>query len=134
MQTIDQEKHFLPEDDLLDEYESAVLIIARRRVVKLLYRSKFPISIYDALNLTKISINSLAAVYCELSEKGYLILSNYTLSLTSLGRRWALKNRKLIFMREQSIVYKTLPKSNQPIKEKLERATRLPSNYCLSKG
>lgn len=134
MQTIVQEKHFLPEDELLSEYESTVLIIARRRVVKLLYRSKFPISIYDVLNLTKISINSLAAVYCELSEKGYLILSNYTLSLTSLGRRWALRNRKLIFMQEQSIIYKTFPKPNQPIREKLKRATRLPSNYCLSKG
>ncbi|WP_132038712.1 hypothetical protein [Iodobacter fluviatilis] len=122
------EKHFLPEDDLLEKYEQDVLVVARRRVIKVLYGLNEPISLVDLMERANISINSLAAVYSELCIDDILVMDDYKFELTNKGRLWAIKNRKKLFMRKNKFIYKNVLELNS----KEISAERFPSKYLFS--
>ena len=132
MQTTPIEQHFLPDDELLVSYEKDVLTIAKRRVIKLLFRQMEPIAICKLLALANISLNSLAAVFVELSDKGFIAKSeDGGIFLTHSGMLWALKCRKSIFMEKKMVVY-TPPYKAPTSSKRLVSATQLPKDYCFS--
>lgn len=132
MQMRVKELRFLPEDEFLPEYEKSVLTIAKRRVVKLLFSHNEPLSISEVLVSAKISLNSLAAIYLELSEHGYIKRSDAGLLLTHPGRLWALKYRKSVFMHKQVVTYKKRKDIAISPTKKVEKNKQLPKNYLFS--
>lgn len=133
MPTILRELPYLPEDEVLEEYERSVLIISKRRVLRLLFKNSEPLPIADILSKAKISLNSLAAIFQELGERGYMERSDRGVYLTQKGRIWALKNRKELFMYATRVVWKPTTTVQDSEAERLRANTSLPRGYTFSR-
>lgn len=128
------EQRFLPGDDAIEGYEASVIIIARRRFVKTLFRETTPIPLDLLLKLAKISINSAAAIYNELKKHDYIQHTEFGFQLTAAGRTWAVKERKSIFMHKSKVRYHSHGESQLKavhVRESDQNA-KLPKKYSFS--
>lgn len=118
------------DDDCIDEYEQAVIEIARRRVVSYLFRVEIA-SLTEIIGAVNISINSLAAIYVELSQQGLVDRSSEGMWLTAPGRRWAIVNRKNIFMHPQKIRYSAPLSVGKKLNQMYNDGEMLPKKYLF---
>lgn len=124
-----KEQLYLPEDECLLDYERSVITIARRRIVKFLFRHIDFQSVAIIIRSTNISINALAAIYSELKERDYILYTEQGLSLTEKGRRWAVRERKSIFMRKELVRYKRPLQVGNGAIELIDSSRKLPTSY-----
>ena len=116
------------DDSCLDAYESDVLAISKRRVIEVMWKVEVA-SIDEISKLARVSVNSLAAVYLELSPIGVIERCGRGLRLTSFGRKWVIKNRRLLFSQRIKVVYTMI---NQPEYRVVSKGKeKLPHNYRL---
>jgi len=130
MPTMISDVHYLPADDHLPEYERTVLVVAQRRILRILYSSRTSLSISELLSGTNISLNSLVAIFVKLQKNGFVERDANGIFLTGPGRRWSLKNRKEIFMHKERVVY------NSPLELdcrdlELDSSSTLPKKYLF---
>lgn len=116
------------DDSLIDEYDTNIFAIAMRRVVQHLW-SHSPCKVGELQASINVSVNSIAAVFIQLSGNGVLEHSNGKLSLTDYGRRWVLKNRTKVLMSPVHIRYSQIV---EPVfRSGSEDAAPLPRSYRL---
>jgi predicted transcriptional regulator len=132
MRTTVKDLPYLPDDEHIEAYEKSVLAIAKRRVIKLLYKSPKSLSLMEIIDATQISVNSLAAIYSELAENRLIEEDNKRYFLTRHGQRWAVKNRKSIFMRKEIVIYKGLREFDSCTKKRYSESMKLPRAYEFS--
>ncbi|MDO8774835.1 MAG: hypothetical protein Q7K57_40240 [Burkholderiaceae bacterium] len=132
MPTAHREPAFLPADDCLPAYEQAVLSIAKRRLLRLLFVERTAIPISEILNKANISINALAGVFIELKDSGNLEYLDQKLKLTDAGRRWVLRERKAIFMKKVVVAYKAPVLGNTRLGASHTTFNVLPEKYRFS--
>ena len=123
---------YLPADECLLEYEQAVHTIAKRRIIRLLFRHSMPLSISAVLESTNVSINALAATYAETQQQGYVAYDGSGLLLTEAGRRWSIRERKSIFSRKVVVHYGTPSSGNSTSLADPHENQKLPAAYRLS--
>lgn len=127
-----RERHYLPEGDMLEAYESSVFVIAKRRVVMLLSGQDQPISIAQAIESADVSINAMAAVCYDLLSRSLIDINGGMLFLNSKGRKWALMNSRKIFMSKCVVEYShPIELSDSSFKSRLHNNKQLPKSYKL---
>jgi len=126
------EKPYFPDASNLENYEEVVLKVAKRRILKILFKASAPVPLAHLLEQARVSICSAAAVYAELSTGGKIVRTDAGFLLTEEGRRWALRNRKKIFMQQLAMTYKA--KSSSFSKNtSVDHLKTLPKQYTLSR-
>lgn len=123
---------YLPADEYLSEYEEAVRTIAKRRIIRLLFRQSEPLSISTVLKSTNVSINALAATYAEIRAQGYITHDASGLLLTEAGRRWSIRERRSIFSDKVVVRYGEPDRASITPPRALDEGQGLPSGYRLS--
>jgi predicted methyltransferase len=130
MQTKAKDPLYFLADDCIEEYEHTVIEISRRRVVSYLFRKEIS-SLAEIMKATNISINSLAAIFVELSEKGLVDRSDKGMWLTEAGRRWAIVNRKDLYMQQQKVRYTKPLALGRKMTEMYSNGDPLPKKYIF---
>jgi hypothetical protein len=123
----------LDDSEWLPRYEADVREVVFRRVVQVLFASKTPLALGDLLANSHASVNSVAAAFQTLRDRGLAELIDRRVALTKQGRRVLLRERRNLFFPRVTVRYRTGTRSIHERKTKADSFVdgRLPDTYRL---